>query len=125
MPLTLARESTGPTPTRPRPRPDPDPTRTEQARGGAVRGGRCGGGAAKRVVHIADHARGKLRVLTEAVVGMFGARLPAQALVPLPVLPVPGMPLPVLLLPVLHMPALAVPGMRLKGGRWWRWGDGG
>jgi enamine deaminase RidA (YjgF/YER057c/UK114 family) len=48
-------------------------------------------GVVKLVVYVVDHDMGKLGVLTEAVVAMFGDRLPAQTLVPVPALAVPGM----------------------------------
>jgi enamine deaminase RidA (YjgF/YER057c/UK114 family) len=40
---------------------------------------------------VVDHDMGKLGVLTEAVVALFGDRLPAQTLVPVPKLAVDGM----------------------------------
>jgi enamine deaminase RidA (YjgF/YER057c/UK114 family) len=45
----------------------------------------------KLVVYVVDHDMGKLGVLTEAVIRMFGDRLPAQTLVPVPKLAVDGM----------------------------------
>jgi enamine deaminase RidA (YjgF/YER057c/UK114 family) len=45
----------------------------------------------KLVVYVVDHDKGKLGVLTQAVVAMFGDRLPAQTLVPVPKLAVDGM----------------------------------
>jgi enamine deaminase RidA (YjgF/YER057c/UK114 family) len=45
----------------------------------------------KLVVYVVDHDMGKLGVLTQAVVAMFGDRLPAQTLVPVPKLAVDGM----------------------------------
>lgn len=49
------------------------------------------GQVVKLVVCVADHDKGKLGVLTEAVVALFGDRLPAQTLVPVPKLAVDGM----------------------------------
>ena len=45
----------------------------------------------KLTVFVVDHDMSKLGVLTQAVVGMFGDRLPAQTLVPVPKLAVDGM----------------------------------
>lgn len=45
----------------------------------------------KLVVYVVDHDMDKLGVLTEAVIRMFGDRLPAQTLVPVPKLAVDGM----------------------------------
>lgn len=46
---------------------------------------------AKLVVYVVDHDMSKLGVLTQAVMAMFGSALPAQTLVPVPMLAVPGM----------------------------------
>lgn len=46
---------------------------------------------AKLTVFVVDHDMSKLAVLTENVTRMFGARLPAQTLVPVPKLAVDGM----------------------------------
>lgn len=45
----------------------------------------------KLTVFVVDHDMSKLGVLTETVVGMFGARLPAQTLVPVPKLAIDPM----------------------------------
>jgi len=45
----------------------------------------------KLTVFVVDHDMSKLGVLTGAVTSMFGTRLPAQTLVPVPVLAVEGM----------------------------------
>ena len=45
----------------------------------------------KLTVFVVDHDMSKLPVLTEAVTGLFGERLPAQTLVPVPKLAVDGM----------------------------------
>lgn len=49
------------------------------------------GQVVKLTVFIVDHDPGKLDPLTASVRAMFGARLPAQTLVPVPALAVPGM----------------------------------
>lgn len=46
---------------------------------------------AKLTVFVVDHDMSKLGVLTETVTSMFGDRLPAQTLVPVPGLAVDGM----------------------------------
>lgn len=53
--------------------------------------GACPEHVVKLGVYVVDHDPTKLPVLTQAVCALFGARLPAQTLVPVPCLAIPPM----------------------------------